>query len=278
MNNASTVARSLPLRVAGLAAVAACVAANAVAGDDVGATSARFQTLLTPAPFAFAIWGAIYAAFLAFLAAGLLPRHHRDAAFDGLVGPVVAAHVLGVLWIVLFVREHLLASLAVIAAMLALSVWMLGRVRQGVQSQALPWWSALPFSLLTGWLLVASLVDLTVVLQSVGFSGGAFGATRFTLLLLCSAAAAGVGLALSHRDAVVPAVVAWAAFAIEVQNDGSDEAVARTAFAVALLMAAASLVLGLAVGNGTRQATQGAPGAPLQGRSGAGSGPIIVRR
>lgn len=244
-------------RAASLVAVAACVAANGVVGDDVGAMSARWQTALTPAPFTFAIWGPIYAAFLLFLAAALLPRHRDRRAFGALLVPVVAVHVLGVAWIALFVREWLATSFVVIAVMLALAIRMLRRARVDVDIGALPGWATIPFSLLTGWLLIATLVDGTVLLKSLGFSGGPLGETRFALLLLCGAVAIGVGLALRYRDAVLPAVIAWAAFGIEVANrsgDNADEIVARTAFAVALLMAASSVILALAVGNGTRQA------------------------
>jgi hypothetical protein len=125
----------------------------------------------------------------------------------------------------------------VIVATLAVAAIAYRRASDAVARGASPW-LRVPFSLLLAWLSVATIANVAAALTASGFDGGALGPAPWAIAMIAAAAVLAIALALGFRDPVVPAVVAWAAFAIRAA-DGQDHAVAAAALAAAIACAAA---------------------------------------
>ena len=182
---------------------------------------------LTPAGYAFSIWGVIFIALIQNAFYGLIKRD-TDAEWDATRWPLFVTQAIGAAWIGIAQVSPVMATIT-IWIMLAGSLMAL---RAGLKTPE-TWWMHVPLALLAGWLTAASWVALTTTV--VGFTA------------LTPAAGSWIGLAGALLTAlavlrVMPqpayAIAAiWALVGVIVANLGGSTAfVAATGAGVALLV------------------------------------------
>jgi hypothetical protein len=239
----------------------------AVGHGTMATVSARYDSVFTPAGYAFSIWGVIYASFLVYAIAQLRGGARALALPDRLARLFVAANLLGSAWIVAFQYEQVVLAEVLILATLGVAWVLHARASRAVAAgEVAPRWRW-PFSLYLGWIVVANLACLGATLRSLGSDVPL--APFWGIVLLAIAVGAGVLVALRSADALVPLVVSWASVAVYVADRGVAPAVASTALVAAVLAAMAALVGGLGgrfspsapPGSGSRPAA-GSPGDP----------------
>lgn len=216
-------------------------------GNPVGEQSADTQTLITPAGWAFAIWGPLYFGTLVYVVYQLLPRH-RDSELVRRIGWHFALAVLGnALWvtytqlwslgfpsvlIIIFTLVNLLAILRIFATTPAFT---LGE-RLAV---------VLPLSALAGWLTAATIVNIAAALNFHDVVlRGPLPLISAAILLVGGAivAAAVIG---TRGNPWYPLPFLWALWAIH-QKAGQVHDPIATATMVAGLLVIATLVVMLA--------------------------------
>lgn len=229
-----------PWRIAALVAVFANVTFNAVNGrigaplPSVADVSDAHPTLLTPAGYAFAIWGLIYGATLFYAVSALLPAQ-LDVRFHDRVAPwLLATNVLSSFWVACFTTEHFVPSLLIIVATLVCCAVMYSIASDHLLSEHLSHYWRLPFGLWLGWLGIATLANLSLTLAAAGVPAWPVSAAVWTAVLLVFAGIAAVSLSAVFLDPVVPLVISWATAAIAVEHwqDSSLVAVAASLVAV----------------------------------------------
>jgi hypothetical protein len=242
---------SLPLRLTTLGVVTLAIMYSTLLADtlgpgtDVASVSRRYQSLFTPAPFAFAIWGVIYGGFLAVCVASLLPSRRGMPIYDRIARPLMLANLLGALWIATFQGGFLVTSVVISIAMLVVAAWMFEIVSRTVEVGLARFALTAPFALFLGWMGVAVLANIGAALVANGYAGFGPGARASTVVALCIAAAASLAVGVRWRQFVVPAVVAWAAYAIAVADRNVDPPIATTAILIAAICSGAALWIGL---------------------------------
>jgi hypothetical protein len=209
-------------------------------GPSVKSVSDAYPSWFTPAPYAFGIWGVIYATMIAWSVASLTRSQRNERAYDSVAPAFLASNVLGAIWIVLFTNRSLWASVVVIALNLAVAGAALVRSHGARLPERKLLWFTLPGSLLFGWLWVATIACFAVALVARGFWGGALGAAGWTMLLLVSVGVVATNVAVRFRDFLVPAVASWACVAISVANFDGDRRVALVALGAGLAMVGVS--------------------------------------
>ncbi len=232
--------------------------------------SAALATTLTPAGYAFAIWGVIYAAFVVYCVQSLRKAHARDAAYDALAIPLALANLLAAAWIYLFTQGQIGAATLVIVATAAVGAWMFATaaraaparpsrsLREPSDSHALPGlsdsrllrelsaprsprepghscWLRVPFALFFGWITVATFAGISQWMNARGWLDSAGIDRMVSVTFLAIAAVAATFVARRFIEPVYPLVVAWAAGAVFVAQRGGDSVVAYAALAVALI-------------------------------------------
>jgi translocator protein len=238
-----------PWRIAALVAVVANVTFNYLDGRigthtrTVADVSAKYPSLFTPAGYAFAIWGVIYASTLVYAVAALLPSQLHVRLHDRIAPWLVLTNALASLWIALFAAEYLGPSVLVIGAMLTSAGMMYSVVSEHLSSEQLSRWWRVPFGLWLGWLFVATLANISVALLAAGWSGWPLSAPMWTALLLLAAGLVALAVDILFLDPVVPFVVSWAAAAIAVEHWQDSTLIA----VVAVMVAAKTLLLGTRV-------------------------------
>lgn len=191
-------------------AVNALGATGFINGQTQKEISDRYVTLITPSPSTFSIWSVIYTLLL--ISAIVMIVKKKDgyyrAAVDTVTVPFIASCVLNIAWIVFFSYEQLLLSVLFILGFVAALAIICGKLRK-IQDKK-RWLLPACFGLYTGWLMIASVVNIAAALVKLKWNGFGLAADLWALIILCAAILI-VGLvALMTRNAALPLPVAWA--------------------------------------------------------------------
>eukprot|EP00536_Pseudo-nitzschia_multiseries_P007456 jgi/Psemu1/195694/e_gw1.176.67.1 len=199
--------------------------------QDNGTLSAKYQSLVTPAGYAFSIWGLIFATeglwtILQFGADWRSSWFVRDIVGYNFVWACLSQSV----WSVVFACEQITASIVPMLATLVSLVPIAHRIFFRF------WLMAFPMLLHTGWILAATLVNTNVVFVARGAPSQVqivVGWISLSILVLS-------GLVIlnfcwwfgtdSRNALVIPCVLAWASLAISRELDDPRESIA-TGFA-----------------------------------------------
>lgn len=171
-------------------------------------------TLITPAPSTFSIWSVIYALLIG--AAVVMIIKNKDdyygQAIDGISKLFWLSSGLNMLWIVVFSYNLIGISALVILAFaitLALLILQLKKIQTGNQ-----WLLAAAFGMYTGWLLIATVVNISSWLVSIDWQGFGIAADVWGMIILIVAVVVTVVVTLITKNAILPVPVAWGYFGI----------------------------------------------------------------
>lgn len=214
-----------------------------VGGVTPAEISAKYQTMITPAGYAFSIWSLIYVGLIAFSIYQLLPSNL--AKYRNLRSLYIATAALNCAWIYFWHGDQIAVCFVLIAA-LAITLFFINLKLRTTDSTAEYWAVKAPFSIYFGWVTAATLVNFTIMLQylNVDLSPGANTALAIGCILL--AAALGVIMRMKLNNDLYPLAVAWALTAIGVKQSGQTLIVVAAALGtVACLIATLSFVVNL---------------------------------
>ena len=212
-------------------------------GQTMGQVSAKYPTLLTPAGYAFSIWGLIFLGLAVYAVWQLLPAQSKLSLPNALAKPLTLANIATAGWVMLFAHEQILPSVGVMVLILALLTVVYGRARRRIFAGAAPAWVGVPFSLFLGWISVASVINITIGLRELGWQTADGLSVTLTLGLLAVIVALGLLISRVFRDMVVPWVLAWALVAIWVVRLREVSELGWAALAGAVLVAVLGIVL-----------------------------------
>ncbi|RZK68834.1 MAG: tryptophan-rich sensory protein, partial [Pedobacter sp.] len=146
---------------------------------DMKTMSDRYENLLTPAGYAFSIWGLIYLGLVIFgiyQASGLFSKKGNSdvAAKTGIW--FIVANLCNAAWVFAFSYEQIgLTVLIMIVIFIALlrivQIHNLERWDAEFKTIAFLWW---PISLYFGWINVALIANIACYLTSLGWTGAPF--------------------------------------------------------------------------------------------------------
>jgi translocator protein len=232
-----------------IAATAGTIAFNwlAALGRVSGVTpkeiSEKYPTIVTPADYAFSIWGLIYVGLVAFSICQALPANL--ARYRDLRSFYIASCALNCAWILFWHSDQIAVCFALILALWAVLLFLNYKLR-GTDSTAEYWLVKAPFGLYFGWVTAAAIVNFAVLLAYLKVSLTENSAVGIGTTLILLAAASGVIARLKLRDYLFPLAVGWALAAIAVKQSVHTLIVAAAAVGVvACLIAAASFVVNL---------------------------------
>lgn len=203
--------------------------------------SAKYPTFLTPAGYAFAIWGLIYLGLIAFSIYQALPKNAER--FRNIRTIYILSCVANCAWIYFWHHEMILVCLAVIFVLLGTLVFINLNLRGG-DSAAENWLARVPFGIYFGWVTIAAILNFTVALVylNVKFSDSA--TVIIATILIALITLLGIVIRLKLKIYVYPLPIAWALTAIALAQSGKTPIVVATAFGTIFsLVAALSFVM-----------------------------------
>jgi len=191
-------------------------------GETNSDLSDKYQTLVTPAGFAFSIWGLIFTWEAVWAVAQMFPRFCQSAPVKAAAPWWWAACLFQCLWTVAFAQEWIPVSLCF---MLSILVSLLGAVLS-VDQQKLSLVEYLllraPFALHLGWIIAAANVNLNVVADWDKASPGVLLGLGIASLAAVVAIATFFTCGVKTSESIVCFVAAWALMAVGVElGDGA---------------------------------------------------------
>ncbi len=193
-------------------------------GQSIGEISnTQFaEVQITPANYAFIIWGVIYIGLLAFGYYQLLPAQRLDPRLRCARPWLILACLAQAVWVFCFLSGQFWLS---VLAMLTILAALIRAYRRLEPSRAISrrerWWMQVPISIYLGWISVATMVNIAVALYSQGWNGWGISAQDWTVGLIWIAAALAVWVSLEGQDKAFPLVISWALLAIAVRHLGN---------------------------------------------------------
>jgi hypothetical protein len=191
-------------------------------GQSVGELSNTLfrDILITPANYAFAIWGLIYIALFSLAIFQLRRPLRNDAGLAPVRWGLIIASICQCAWIYLFLARLFVGSLlAMVGIWIALLAGYLALANTKAYPRKTDWWCLkAPISLYFGWISVATIVNVAIALFSLGWTGGGISPQLWTQLLMAIATLIGGIVLLRHQDLVFAGVVVWALVAIALRH------------------------------------------------------------
>lgn len=192
-------------------------------GKSTGEISDMYQTYLTPAGYAFSIWSLIY-----ILLAGFIIYQFRQ--YTGSRDSVrairfwfVLSCVFNMAWLFLWHYLYLELSLAAMVLML-FTLIVIYRITRRITHPTTGerWLVKLPFSIYLGWISVATIVNVSVVLEKNNWDGLGLSDSTWAVIMLCLGTLLAVAVSYPNQDSIYPLVFVWAFIAIALEHKDAD--------------------------------------------------------
>ncbi|MBW4541120.1 MAG: tryptophan-rich sensory protein [Myxacorys chilensis ATA2-1-KO14] len=228
--------------------ILAAIAVNAISnffpigGQNIGQISNTIlaPVIVTPANYAFAIWGLIYIGLIAFGIYQASPAQRNNPRLEKVRAPIVAACVFQIIWVFVFTAKQFWLSVVlmfgILLSLIAAYAW--SRLDRVARDEKI--FSQVPISIYLGWISVASIVNVASALYISGWNGWGIDPVVWTGIMLAIAAGITATITFQFHDAAFGFVIVWALIAIAVRQTGQS---ALSIVAIGLAIALTLLIL-----------------------------------
>jgi hypothetical protein len=213
--------RQISVVIVILATITINVLANALPlnGQNTGQISDRFQVYFVPAGYVFAIWGLIYIGLLAYAVFQALPSQKDNPRLQATGWWVVLGGLANSMWIFLWHYEQFVGTLGamlILLATLIITYLNLGTGKTKVSS-AETWAVRVPFSIYLGWISVATIANVSDVLDFLKWNQFGISDGTWMIAILAVVVVLAALMNFIRRDIAYTAVLLWALAGIGVK-------------------------------------------------------------
>lgn len=191
-------------------------------GQNTGQISDRFQVYFVPAGYVFSIWGLIYLSLLAFAVYQVLPAQRENLRLQRIGYLFALSCVANMAWLFLWHYEYFVLTVVVMLTLLLLLITIYLRLQIGRVQVALveQWCVNIPFSIYLGWITVATIANVTSVLNYLQWNGWGISPEVWTLIMLTVGVCIASAVGLTRGDIAYMLVIIWAFAGIAVKHAG----------------------------------------------------------
>lgn len=176
--------------------------------------SDMYHTLITPAGFTFSIWGVIYGLLL--ISMIVMVIKHKDFYYKRVIDNITpllwVTFITNMLWIVTFSYLQIGISTIFIFVYLITLTLIVQKLRHLNDKKY--WLMPLTFGLNTGWLFIASVVNIAAYLVQIEWTGFGISEDTWALIIIGVALLLATFVQFQVKNAVFPLPIAWAFFGI----------------------------------------------------------------
>ncbi|MCH2214931.1 MAG: tryptophan-rich sensory protein [Flavobacteriales bacterium] len=188
-------------------------------GQTNADVSSKYPTLITPEGYAFSIWGIIYLSLSVFAVFQFFKG--KEIRFYKLIWSFFILNVVAnCLWLVAFQNEWLILSLVIMGILLFSLISMFKvfyRLKKSLGT-TVRYLFHVPFGLYFGWVSLASVINVAVVLKSFELTFFSANEPIFALIMIAVAAALALVFLVSQKDFIYTFAVLWGIVAIYVKQ------------------------------------------------------------
>ncbi len=209
-------------------------------GNTVGELSRQYNSLFTPAGYAFSIWGLI---FLGLIVHGIYQLYcafttYQSDDFIVEIGPWLSiANLANGAWIWFWLHEQTGISVLVMSILMISLIIIIHQLKMEYWDApkaiiAFIWW---PISLYSGWIAVATIANISAHLARLEWSP-VFSPTMWTIIMVIVATVINIILVQSRNMREFASVAVWALIAIAVRHWGNIPTIQWTAASCACIL------------------------------------------
>lgn len=189
-------------------------------GKSTGELSDQYPVLIQPAGYAFSIWSLIYLGLISFAVYQALPSQQDNKRIERITPSFLISCVANIAWLVTWHYEILWLNIIIMLLLLASLIGIYLQLRGDHEPISVQerWFMWVPFSLYLGWVTVATIVNLAVVLYAAGWQDLGPVGVALTALLILTAAGIAIRMLFYSHDPAYALVVVWALIAIAVER------------------------------------------------------------
>lgn len=198
------------------------VLANALPlnGLNTGQISDRFNVYFVPAGYVFSIWGLIYLGLIAFAIFQALPSQRENPRLRATGWWISLGGLANSVWIFFWHYEQF--PLTLIAMLVLLGTLIVTYLRLDIGRTTVPaaetWFARLPFSIYLGWITVATVANVTSLLDYLNWNGFGIAPEIWMGIVLAAVLVIAALMNFTRRDIAYTAVILWALTGISVKN------------------------------------------------------------
>jgi len=178
-------------------------------GLNTGKISDTFQVYFVPAGYVFAIWGIIYIGLIAYAVYQALPAQRENPRLQATGWWVVLGGLANCAWIFLWHYEQFVGTLAAMLILLVTLIVVylgLGIGRTKVTSGE-TWTVRIPFSIYLGWITVATVANVSDVLDFLKWNQFGINAMAWMVIILGAVLIIAVLMNFLKRDVAYALVI-----------------------------------------------------------------------
>lgn len=226
-------------------------------GKTTGQISDGFNVYFVPAGYVFSIWGVIYLGMIAFTIFQALPSQRQNPRLRAAGWWVALGSLANTTWIFLWHHEQF--PLTVVVMLVLLSALIVTYLKSGMGrisvSPAERWAAHLPFSIYLGWITVATVANITVLLAYWQWNGFGIAPEIWMGIILAAVLIITALVSFTRRDVAYTLVILWALAGIGVKHAAVPAVVIPTWITFSLAALAMVAALAIRPGRNTVQTT-----------------------
>jgi hypothetical protein len=229
--------------------IAATIVVNVLAdalpinGLGTGQISDMFKVYFVPAGYVFSIWGLIYLGLIAYAVFQALPAQRENPRLRSTGWWVCLGGLANIAWI--FLWHYEMFALTVIAMLVLLGTLIVTYLRLGISrtkvTSAERYTTHLTFSIYLGWITVATVANITSLLDYLNWNGFGISPVIWMGIVLAAVFIIAGLMNFTRRDVAYTGVILWALAGIAVKFAGVP-AVAIPTWITFILVAVTLLV------------------------------------
>ena len=206
-------------------AAAATITINALAdilpinGLGTGQISDAFQVYFVPSGYVFSIWGLIYLGLAAYVIFQALASQRENPRLQSITGWFLLSSLANCAWIFLWHYQLFALTLAAMIVLLVslIMIYLKLEIGRQIVSKAETWLVRVPFSIYLGWITVATIANVTDVLDYFKWNGWGIAPQSWAVIMLAVAAVVGGLITFTRKDTAYLLVLVWAFVGIAVK-------------------------------------------------------------
>jgi hypothetical protein len=189
-------------------------------GVTTAEISDSFDVFFVPAGYVFSIWGVIYLALIVYGIFQALPAQKENPRLQKIGWIFVLSSLTNAAWIFAWHYSAFVLSVMLMLVLLVslIAIYLLLGTGKTAVSNAEKWAVRVPFSIYLGWITVATIANVTVLLDYVGWSGWGIAPETWTVIMLTVGVIVAALMAATRRDIAYLLVLVWAFAGIGVEQ------------------------------------------------------------
>ncbi|ARS34629.1 hypothetical protein [Pontibacter actiniarum] len=223
--------------------------------QTIGDVSAQYPALFTPAGITFSIWGVIYLGLSIFCIYHLIkafkasPEHEANIDLQRLGNLFMVNNLATGLWTIAWVNEWLVISVLLILTQLVtlLLIHLRLNIFNAARSAASRWFTQVPLSLYFGWIIIATVANISSALVGLGWDGFGLSEGLWTTIMIVAATLIVVFVVFARSNPYVGLVGVWALYGIilkhrDLNAEASSQIITTAWIGLAVVALAAILI------------------------------------